>query len=351
MKPKVMLVEIEKEEKEYFRKSLRKDVNIAFQEETLTEDNVEKYKDDLKDTEILSVFVYSKITEKVIKAMPALKYISTRSTGYDHIDVEFCNKKGIMVSNVPVYGENTVAEHTFALILSLSRNIHKAFYRTARDKFDLVGLQGFDLKDKTLGVIGAGHIGLHVIRMARGFGMEVLAYDVNKQPFLAEILGFRYVPLEQLLKNSDVITLHAPLIKQTYHMINKENIQMIKKGALLINTARGELVDTEALLMALEDGTISGAGLDVLEGEALILEEHRLFSPELPQDSLQKLVRNHILLHREDVVITPHIGFYSKEAIHRIRRTTVKNIRAFIRGNPRYLVGEKKGRAKDLQPA
>lgn len=349
MKTKVTLFEIEKEEKDYFRKSLRKDFAIDLKDDTLTEDNVEKFKESLKDTEILSVFVYSKITEKVLKALPALKYITTRSTGYDHIDLDACSKKNILVSNVPVYGENTVAEHTFALILSLSRNIHKAYFRTARDKFDLVGLQGFDLKDKTMGVIGAGHIGLHVIRMARGFGMEVLAYDVNKQPFLAEILGFRYVPLEQLLKNSDVISLHAPLIPETYHMINKDNIQVIKKGALLINTARGELVDTEALLMALEDGIISGAGLDVLEGEALVLEEHRLFSPELPQDTLQKLVRNHILLHREDVVITPHIGFYSKEAIHRIRRTTVKNIRAYARGNPRYLVGEKKA-ARDLQP-
>ncbi len=349
MKKKVTLFEIEKEEKEYFRKSLRKDFAIDLQGETLTDDHVEKYKDILKDTEILSIFVYSKITEKVLKALPALKYITTRSTGYDHIDLDACGKRDILVSNVPVYGENTVAEHTFALILSLSRNIHKAYFRTARDKFDLEGLQGFDLKDKTLGVIGAGHIGLHVIRMARGFGMEVLAYDVNKQPFLAEILGFRYVPLEQLLKNSDVISIHAPLIPETYHMINKENIQMIKKGALLINTARGELVDTEALLMALEDGIISGAGLDVLEGEALVLEEHRLFSPELPQDSLQQLVRNHILLHREDVVITPHIGFYSREAIYRIRRTTVKNIRAYARGTPRYLVGKKKG-AKDLQP-
>lgn len=338
MKKKVVFFETDKEEKEYFRKSLRKDFSLAFIDAPLVEEDLDKYMSKIEEAEILSIFVYSRITEKVLKALNSLKLIATRSTGYDHIDLEACKTKGILISNVPLYGENTVAEHTFALILALSRNVHKAYYRTIRERFELEGLQGFDLKDKTLGVIGAGHIGLHVIRMAKGFGMEVLAYDVQKQSFLAEIMDFRYVPLEFLLKNSDVITLHAPLNDKTYHMINKDNIKSVKKGALLINTARGELVDTEALLLALEERTISGAGLDVLEGEDLIQEEKRLFSPEVPQESLQKVVRNHILLHREDVVITPHIGFYSREAIQRIRRTTVKNIRGYIRDNPRYLV-------------
>ncbi|PKM79385.1 MAG: hydroxyacid dehydrogenase [Firmicutes bacterium HGW-Firmicutes-13] len=339
MKKKVILVEIKKDEREYFRKSLKKDFALAFMEEALSEENLEKFKEEIKDAEILSTFVYSKITEKVLEAMPELKLITTRSTGYDHIDVENCKKRNILVSNVPVYGENTVAEHTFALILSLSRKIHKAYFSTFREKIDPGGLRGFDLKDKTLGVVGAGHIGLHVIRMARGFGMEVLAFDITRQPFLAEILNFRYVTLEHLLKHSDVISLHAPLNEHTHHLINKENIKLIKKGALIINTARGELLDTEALLLALNEGIVSGAGLDVLEGEVLIHEEQRMYSPELTQETLQTVVRNHILLHRDDVVITPHIGFYSKEAIQRIRRTTVKNIRGYLRGSPRYLVG------------
>ncbi len=339
MKNKISFSEIQtKKEKDYFRKSLRKDCSLTFFEETLTEENFESFKNELEDTEVLSIFVYSEITDKVLEAIPGLKLIATRSTGYDHIDVEACKKRNVLVSNVPVYGENTVAEHTFALILALSRNVHKAYFRTTREKFDLKGLQGFDLKDKTLGVIGAGHIGLHVIRMAKGFGMDVLAYDVNKQPFLAEIMDFNYVSLERVLKESDVITLHAPLNEHTHYLINKENIKLIKRGALLINTARGELIDTEALLMALEEGIVSGAGLDVLEGENLIQEEQRLFSPHFPQEMLQKFVRNQLLLNREDVVITPHIGFFSREAIQRIRRTTVKNIRSFLRGSPRYVV-------------
>lgn len=335
---RVLIFEAEKEERDYFRKSLHKDFSLTILEEALGEDNLEKHHKVLQEAEIISVFVYSRVTAGVLEAMPALKLICTRSTGYDHIDLETCRQRGILVSNVPVYGENTVAEHTFALILALSRNVHKAYFRTVRERFDLKGLQGFDLKDKTLGVIGAGHIGMHVIRMARGFGMEVLAYDVNRQHFLAEILGFNYVNLDYLLQNSQVISLHAPLNEKTYHLINQDNIKTIKRGALLINTARGELLDTRALLMALEEGILAGAGLDVLEGEDLIHEEHRLFSPELPQETLQKIIHNHILLHREDVVITPHIGFFSREAIQRIRRTTVKNLRGFIRGNPRHLV-------------
>lgn len=339
MKKNVVLTELKKNEKEYFRKSLKKDFNLTFLEEPLSEDNLEQYRDKLKDVEILSTFVYSQISGKVLDAMPDLKLISTRSTGYDHIDLEECKKRNILVSNVPVYGENTVAEHTFALILSLSRKIHKAFFNSIRGKIEPAeGLRGFDLKDKTLGVIGAGHIGLHVIRIAKGFSMNVLAYDVKRHPFLPEILDFRYATLEYLLKNSDVVTLHAPLNKHTHHLINKDNIKLIKKGALIINTARGELLDTEALLWALNEGIISGAGLDVLEGEVLIHEEERLYSPELTQETLQTAVRNHILLQRDDVVITPHIGFFSIEATQRIRRNTVKNIRGYLRGNPRYLL-------------
>ncbi len=140
------------------------------------------------------------------------------STGFDHIDLAECRKRKIKVANVPYYGENTVAEHTFALILSLSRNIHRAYIRALRGDHSIEGLKGFDLKGKTLGVIGAGHIGLHVIRIAKSFGMNVLAYDTRENRFLAEVLDFQYVPLEFLLKKSDIITLHVPYNKNTHHL-------------------------------------------------------------------------------------------------------------------------------------
>jgi len=293
--------------------------------------------EELREASVLSVFINSKVDRKLIALLPALKFVTTRSTGFDHLDLKTFQEKGVPVSNVPVYGENTVAEHTFALILSLSRNLRKAYLRTARNDFSISGLMGFDLKGKTLGVVGCGHIGLHVIRMAAGFGMKVIAYDVKKQNFLAEILNFDYVSLEELLGRSDIISLHAPYLPATRHLINKENIRLIKKGAVLINTSRGGLIDTDALVEALDKQILSGAGLDVLEEEEYLLEEKRLLESEETEGHwrrLQTTLKNHELLHRENVIYTPHMAFCSKEAVERILQTTVENIKAFMAGSP-----------------
>ncbi len=292
----------------------------------------------LQKIEILSPFIYSRLTEAVLKKTPRLKLIPTRSTGFDHIDVAACKKRKISVANVPFYGENTVAEHTFALILALSRKVHQAYFRTIRGDFSFEGLQGFDLKGKTLGIIGTGHIGLHTIRIAKGFGMEVIAYDLFKNALMAETLGFRYVSFDDLLRTSDIISLHAPYRKETHHLLNKNNIRKIKKGALLIHTARGGLVETEALALALDQGILAGAGRDVLEGEELIKEERQILAKEFPVDHLKTLLQNHILLNRENVVITPHIAFNSREAFLRIIETTVSNIRAYLGGRPENLI-------------
>ena len=294
----------------------------------------------IHDAEILSVFIHSQLTADVIDQLPSLGMVATRSTGYNHVDLEACNARGIVVSNVPYYGENTVAEHTFGLMLSISRNIHKAYLRTARGDFSLEGLQGFDLKDKTLGVVGAGAIGLHVIRIAKGFGMRVVAYDPKQNRLLAEVLGFQYVPFDELLRVSDIISLHAPLTPRTYHMINKDNIRQIKRGAILINTARGGLVDTQALIAALDEGILAGAGLDVLEGEELIKEEKQLLGAPATEESLRMLLVHHVLMRRENVVITPHIAFYSREALHRIVEVTIANINAYIEGKPQNVVNQ-----------
>ena len=293
---------------------------------------------EIQNCEILSIFIYSKITKEHLRQLPKLRLIATRSTGFDHIDLKACKGKDIKVANVPHYGENTVAEHTFALILSLSRNIHKAFIRTTHVDFSLEGLQGFDLKGKTLGIIGTGRIGLHVIRMAKGFGMKILAYDVKEDSFLSEVLDFEYVPLNTLLTSSDIISLHCPYNEKTHHLISRERIKLIKKGALLINTARGGLVDTHALTEALDSGILGGAGLDVLEQEEMIKEEKELLSKNYPEAKLRLLVQNHILLHRENVVITPHMAFNSREAFDRILETTLSNIESFVRGTPQNLV-------------
>src|SRR6266540_3696156 len=230
---------------------------------------------------VLSVFVGSRVDQPLLDACPDLRLVATRSTGYDHVDLAACAARGVAVANVPTYGENTVAEHTFALILALSRNVHKAWVRTQRGDFTIQGLQGFDLRGRVLGLIGVGHIGLHTAKIARGFGMRVLASDPRPQPLLAELVGFGYVELEEL---------------------------------------------------------VAGAGLDVLEGEELLTEDRRRLALERDEASLRVLVENQLLAGREDVVVTPHVGFDSVEAVQRIAEVTAANVAAFLAGNPQNLV-------------
>ena len=295
--------------------------------------------EDAEYIEIVSPFVRSRLSADVLETLPHLKMIATRSTGFDHINVPEAESRGIPVCNVPTYGENTVAEHTFALILALSRNLHKAYIRTVAGNFSLDGLQGFDLKGKTLGVVGVGHIGEYVMRIAKGFGMHLLAYDPVQDATKADHFHFTYTTLEDLMGRSDIVTLHAPATQGTHHLIGAHNIHQFKRGALLINTARGELVDTAALVSALDQGILRGAGLDVLEGEEVFSEEKQLLlNPNASEESLKQALRNHSLLQRPDLVITPHIAFDSAEAVERILDTTIANIRAFRRGAPQNQV-------------
>lgn len=321
---KIGFFEVEDWEKEILKRKLNSH-ELFFSQEPL---------EDAKDYDIISPFIYSNIDKKVLKSSK-LKYIATRSTGFDHIDLKEAKKRGVMVSNVPYYGDNTVAEHTFALILALSRKLYPSIERTKKGDFSLEGLRGFDLEGKTIGIVGLGHIGVCVARIAKGFGMNILAYDIKK----GKEPDIKYMSFNDLLKKSDIISLHVPYDKKTHHMINKDNIKLIKKGAYLINTARGGLVETEALAEALDKKIIAGAGLDVLEEECFIKEEKELLSKEFPKTcNLKTVLRNHILIKQDNVVMTPHNAFNSKEALLRILETTVENIESFINKNPINLV-------------
>ena len=282
--------------------------------------------------EIISVFVSSPLTAELLNAMPALKMIAARSAGIDHIDKATCEARGIAIKNVPHYGERTVAEHAFALILALSRKIFQSYERTEKMSFDRSGLQGFDLYQKTIGIIGTGNIGANVISIAKGFGMNVIAYDVTPNQDLAKQAGFTYIDsLEKLLAQSDIITLHVPYVKATHHLINAENIKQVKKGAIIVNTARGGLIDTKALLWALESGLIAGAGLDVLEEEKDAFDRIDFLNHGQPKyDELMTLLNNHLLVSRNDVIITPHNAYNSTEAVQRIFDTTIENIKSYI---------------------
>ena len=328
--------EITDEQKQYLTDRLPNET-IIFHSETLT--TVEQAKHIAKDAEIISPFVHSKLTADVLAELPHLKMIATRSTGFDHINVPEAESRSIPVCNVPTYGENTVAEHTFALILSLSRNLHKAYLRTVAGNFSLDGLEGFDLKGKTLGVVGVGHIGEYVMRIAKGFGMKLLAYDPFEDASKADHFDFSYTTLEDLMKQSDIVTLHAPASQGSHYLIGSHNIHNFKRGALLINTARGELVETAALIAALDEGILRGAGLDVLEGEEVFSEEKQLLNnPNTTEANLKQAISNYSLLRRPDLIISPHIAFDSVEAVERILDTTVANIEAYRKGTPKNRV-------------
>ncbi|HTR82671.1 MAG TPA: hydroxyacid dehydrogenase [Bacteroidota bacterium] len=331
----IAFFETPKSEEHFLRKRIGKHAAVQFFPAPIQEVPFSKF----AKADTISVFIYSVIKKDLLKSLKNLRLIATRSTGFNHIDIHEAKKRGVTVCNVPYYGENTVAEHTFALILSLSRNIHRAYIRTLRNDFSLEGLQGFDLKGKTLGVIGAGSIGLHVIRMAKGFGLNVIAFDLKKNHFLADTLDFTYVSLDELLSHSDIISLHCPSNEHTHHLLNMKNIDKVKKGALFINTARGDLIETQALHYALNSGIFAGAGLDVFEGEELVKDENQMLTRNVPVEKLHALLQKNILLKMENVILTPHMAFDSVEAVERILQTTVDNILAFENNNPQFVVG------------
>jgi D-lactate dehydrogenase len=291
------------------------------------------------EAEVISIFVGSTVTREMIDRLPKLKLIAARSTGFDHIDVNYANERGIAVVNVPTYGENTVAEHAFALLLSISRKLIETVQDTSMGKFVASEHTGVDLKGRTIGIVGMGHIGQHTAKIANGFEMNVLAYDVHQNEELAKQLNITYVSLDELLNKSDVVSLHAPLTPDNYHLINHHSIQKMKPGAILINTARGELVENRALITALRSKLLAGAGLDTIEGEHFLTTAGLLdtvMSNAASPMSYEYAAEERILLQTPNVVITQHAAFNTAEAIKRINDTTTKNIIDFWYGESEW---------------
>jgi D-lactate dehydrogenase len=325
---KIVAFEIESWERDAFA-ILGEEHTLILLETKLTAANAKDY----ADADVISTFIFSNLDQNVLQKFDHLKMIATRSTGFDHIALDYCNQQGITICNVPSYGDNTVAEHVFGLLLAISHNIVEAADRTRRGDFSLKGLVGFDLQGKTLGVIGTGSIGQCVIRIAKGFGMHVIGYDVRPDEKLAQALDFVYLSMEELLSRSDIITLHVPANDKTYHLISDKEFDQMKEGMVLINTARGSVVHIQALARALADGKVAAAGLDVLPDEPTIREEYELLHSFFREKhDLETLLAGHILLRLRNVIITPHNAFYTQEAIGRITDTTLMNIRAFAAG-------------------
>ena len=286
------------------------------------------------DTEIISVFVSSSVTAEHMKLLPNLKCIAARSTGVDNIDTAAAKERDIIVCNVPSYGARTVAEFTFALILSLSRRLPEASNQVRQDgNFETAALEGFDLFGKTIGIIGTGAIGKNVVRIAQGFGMHVLLFDKFPAKDI-ENETTQYTALEELLARSDIITLHVPYVAENHHLLNADCFAKMKKGCYIINTARGELIDTQALIEALDGERVAGAGLDVLEGERALKDEIELVTGTKSIHALKDVIRDHVLIDTPRVIVTPHIAFFSREAYGEILSVSAKNIANFASGTP-----------------
>ncbi|MBI2474718.1 MAG: hydroxyacid dehydrogenase [Candidatus Taylorbacteria bacterium] len=319
-------------EREHIEKQQAKlaDAALWFTEEILSDDHPPKE----TNFDAISVFVDSNVTRNVLEKFPILQFVATRSTGFDHIDVAACKEKNIAVSSVPSYGANTVAEMAFGLILTLSRKIYESYDRIRETgNWSVEGLRGFDLMGKTIGIVGTGKIGRHSIAIAKGFGMKIVAYDPIPDLGLAAEYNFPYKPLNDLLAESDVVTIHVPYMTETHHLMDEKRIGLMKKGALLINTSRGGIVETAALVRALQSGQLGGAGLDVLEEEGVIKDEIDFLVSGKPEGHDWKtVIANHVLIDMPNVVITPHNAFNTKEAIERILDTTVENIAGYLRG-------------------
>lgn len=278
--------------------------------------------------EVVCPFVNAVINKEVIDKLVdnGVKLIALRSAGFNNVDLNHA-KGRIKVVRVPAYSPYAVAEHTLALMLTLNRKTHKAYSRTREGNFSLHGLMGFDMNGKTAGIIGTGKIAKILIITLRAMGMHVLAYDIYPDAEFAEQYGIIYTTLDEIYQNADIISLHAPLTKETEYMINHDSISKMKDGVMIINTGRGKLIDTKALIRGLKNKKIGSAGLDVYEEEGDYFYEDRS-DVVMNDDTLARL------LSFNNVVVTSHQAFFTKEALSNIAQTTLQNIQDFVDGKP-----------------
>ncbi len=276
--------------------------------------------------EAVCAFVNDQIDAQVLLGLAGqgVRLVAMRCAGFNNVDLQAAGQLGVTVTRVPAYSPHAVAEHTVGLILALARKLHKAYNRVREGNFALEGLLGFDLHGRTVGVIGTGKIGTIVAAIMGGFGCRLLGYDVGRSDE-AEAAGVRYVDLETLLAESDVVTLHCPLVPATHHLISDESLARMKRGVMLINTSRGALIDTRAVTRALKSGKIGALGLDVYE------EEADLFFEDLSDRVIQDDVFMRMLTF-PNVVVTGHQAFFTRNAMESIARETLANVSAFEEG-------------------
>jgi len=335
MKKKMLVFDFKSSEESFFEINKFDDFEILFFEQTLNQSTLEQFpSDEIESAEIISVFITSSVDKEVLDRFKNLKIISARSTGYNHIDLEESKKRGIAVVNVSSYGERTVAQYTFGLLITLVRKIIPAFLDMKKLENNSQNYVGRDLNSMTIGIIGTGAIGSMLCKAANDVDMKILAFDLFPKDEIKSKYNVEYVDLETLLKNSDVVTLHLPATATDYHMISEKELAMMKDTAYLINTSRGELVDTAALYQALVDKKIQGAALDVGECENFSFDMSHFIEkiPETTSNCLAKALVTQKLIELPNVIVTPHIAYNTEEAVKTILETTFKNIEDFYQG-------------------
>ncbi|MBE5728605.1 hydroxyacid dehydrogenase [Candidatus Parvarchaeota archaeon] len=292
---------------------------------TAYKSDITSAKDEDYGAEVISIFINSQLRKETLDKFTNLKLVLTRSTGFDHIDIDECKRRGIKLCNVPDYGDNTVAEFTFFLILSLLRGINLTRSVSANTA------PGDELEGKIIGIVGVGRIGTKVAKIANAFGMKIL-YNSHKNNQLVDSIGGSKVELKELLNSSNVVTLHVPLTKDTYHLINKDNIKYMKKGSYLVNTSRGAVVETEAIIEGIESKTLAGAALDVIEGEEFAGKEMEIIRKGENYDLIKLALEDSILKKYDNVILTPHIAYNTHEALERIIDETLENLSNMLKG-------------------
>lgn len=323
---KMLMFDFRESEKEYFEKNDLKDFDITFIKSPLNEKS-ELTPEQLEETTVISVFTTSNLTEDVLKRFKNLRMVATRSTAFSHIDLNYCTNHNIAVSNVAQYGETAVAEYAIALILMLVRYIMPADYDMKNNTVNPQKYEGRVLSSYTIGIIGCGAIGSAVARIAKFFGMEVLIHSYMKNPELYDTCNF--VSLDELLEKSDIISLHIPYDGDNYHLLSENEFKNMKDGVFIVNTARGELIDIEALYNNLKRGKVRGAALDVMECESLSLFQRKDETNPKCADIVNITKK---LFSMPNVIITPHIAYNTYESVNYLLEATFNNIRDNLKG-------------------
>ncbi len=325
MKPKIAFFDTKSHDKTFFlEKNQQYGFEIKFYKSHLNKDNAIL----AKGADVVCIFVNAEVDANVIDILVenGVKLIALRCAGYNNVDLKAA-KNRIKVVRVPAYSPHSIAEYTLALMLTLNRKIHRAYNRTREGNFALEGLMGFEMIGKTAGIIGTGKIGKIVAQILKSMGINVLAYDLYPDMEFAEKNGIRYASLDELYQNSDIISLHCPLTKETEYLINEDSIAKMKEGVMIINTGRGKLINTKDLIDGLKDKKIGSAGLDVYEEESdYFYEDHS--DIVIDDDILARL------LTFNNVIVTSHQAFFTKEALSEIARITLQNIQDFFDGKP-----------------